>query len=153
MTKRMPWTERSLELKRARKVKKRSKRDLQGLHEAPNTGSVATGISATTSVSKEPGVQEVRVWNSDIAEFVTKAEINTKLWQYAQRRSRTYDTITKDKISFHMRNLKTKTGVTQRFAISSQITLLGISSTNSNISKSMAARKPTTPLPLSPPEK
>ena len=62
-----PRTERSLELKLARKVSKRSKRDLRGLWETLAPGSTVVRTSPTTTASKQPGVPEVNVRNSDIA--------------------------------------------------------------------------------------
>ena len=49
-------------------------------------GSTVERTSDTTTVIKEPGVLEVRVRNSDIAKFGTRAEPSTDIWQYAQRR-------------------------------------------------------------------
>ena len=43
-------------------------------------------MSPTTSVIKEPNRQEVRVRNSDIAKFGTRAERDTDLTQYIERR-------------------------------------------------------------------
>ena len=82
----IPRSEKSLEIKLARKVSKRSKRDLRGLRETLAPGSTVVRTSDTTTVIKEPGVPEVSVRNSDIAKFGTRAEHNTALWQYAQRR-------------------------------------------------------------------
>ena len=67
----MPRSEKSLDLKLARKVTKRSKRDLRGLWETLAPGSTVVRTSDTTTVIKEPGVPEVRVRNSDIAKFGT----------------------------------------------------------------------------------
>ena len=64
----IPRTEQSLDLKLARKVTKRSKRDLRGLRSSP----------------------EVSVRNSDIAKFGTRAGRNTDLWEYAKRRPLPY---------------------------------------------------------------
>ena len=63
----IPRSEKSLDLKLARKVAKRSKRDLRGLWEILAPGSTVVRTSDTTTVIKEPGVPEVRVRNSDIA--------------------------------------------------------------------------------------
>ena len=78
----IPRSEKSLDLKLARKVTKRSKRDLRGLWETLAPGSTVVRTSETRTVIKEPGVPEVRVRNSDIAKFGTRAERNTDLWQY-----------------------------------------------------------------------
>ena len=76
-------TERSVQVKIARKIheSQRQKKNLDGLYEV---GSIAPGstvgkISPTTSVIKEPNQQEVRVRNSEIAEFGTKNERDTEL--------------------------------------------------------------------------
>ena len=74
-------SEKSLEIKLARKVSKRSKRDLHGLWETLARGSTVVRTSDTTTVIKEPGGPEVSVRNSDIAKFGTRAERNTELWQ------------------------------------------------------------------------
>ena len=79
-------SEKSLELKLTRKAIKRPKRDLRGLWETLAPGSTVVRTSDTTTVIKEPRVPEVRVRNSDIAKFGTRAERNTDLWQYDQRR-------------------------------------------------------------------
>ena len=63
----IPRTEQSLDLKLARKVTKRSKRDLRGLWETLASGSTVVRTSYTTTVIKEPDVPEVCVRNSDIA--------------------------------------------------------------------------------------
>ena len=73
----IPRSEQSLDLKLARKVTKRSKRDLRGLWETLAPGSTVVRTSDTTTVIKEPGVTEVNVLNSDIAKFGTRAERNT----------------------------------------------------------------------------
>ena len=73
----IPRTEQSLDLKFARKVTKRSKRDLRGLWETLAPGSTVVRTSDTTTVIKEPGVPEVCVRNSDIAKLGTRAERKT----------------------------------------------------------------------------
>ena len=94
----IPRTEQSLDLKLARKVTKRSKRDLRGLWETLAPGSTVVRTSDTTTVIKEPGVPEVCVRNSDIAKFGTSAERNTDLWEYAKRRPLPYEKTTEEKI-------------------------------------------------------
>ena len=75
----IPRSERSLEVKLARKVSKRSKRDLRGLWETLASGSTVARTLPTATVIKEPGVPEVRVRNNDIAKLGTRAERNTDL--------------------------------------------------------------------------
>ena len=82
----IPRTEWSLELKLFRKVSERLRKDLRGIWETLAPGSTVVRTSPTITVVKEPGVPEVRVKNSDIAKIGTRAEPNTDLWQYAQRR-------------------------------------------------------------------
>ena len=143
----IPRTEQSLDIKLARKVTKRSKRDLRGLWETLAPGSTVVRTSDTTTVIKEPGVPEVCVPNSDIAKFGTRAERNTDLWEYAKRRPLPYGKTTEEKISQHTKWLKKKFrgeikirhGRTQSNAAS------GVSSANSKISKAMASRKPKKP--------
>ena len=77
----IPWSEKSLEIKLARKETRRSKTDLRGLWETLAPGSTVVRTSDTTTVIKEPGGPEVSVRNSDIAKFGTRAERNTELWQ------------------------------------------------------------------------
>ena len=96
-----PRSEKSLEIKLARKVSKRSKRDLRGLWETLAPDRTVVRTSDTTTVTKEPGVPEVSVMNSDIAQFGTRAERNTELWQYAQRRPLPYEKTTEEKIAQH----------------------------------------------------
>ena len=145
----IPRSEKLLEIKLARKVSKRSKRDLRGLWETLAPGSTVVRTSDTTTVFKEPGVPEESVRNSDIATFGTRVERNTELWQYAQRRPLPYEKTTEEKIAQHTKDLKKKYRgeikihhrPTQSDAAS------GFSSPNSNISKAMSSRKPKKPQP------
>ena len=75
----IPRSERSLEVKLARKVSKRSKSDLRGLWETLTPGSTVVRTSPTTTVIKEPGVPEVRFRKNYIAKFGTRVERNTDL--------------------------------------------------------------------------
>ena len=75
----IPRSEKSLDLKLAQKVTKRSKRDLRGLWETLAPGSTVVRTSDTTTAIKEPAVPEVRVRNSDIAKFGTRAERHTDI--------------------------------------------------------------------------
>ena len=84
----IPCSERSIQVKLARKLheNQRQKKNLDGLYEVLAPGSTACKVSPTTSVIKEPNRQEVRVRNSDIAKFGTRAERDTDLSQYIERR-------------------------------------------------------------------
>ena len=93
----IPRTEQSLEVKLARNLSKRSKRDLRGLWDTLATDITVVRTPPTRAVIKHSGVPEVKVRNSDIAKFGTKTERNTDLWQYAQRRPIPYDKTTEKK--------------------------------------------------------
>ena len=133
-------SEKSLDLKLAQKVTKRSKRDLHGLWETLAPGSAVERTSDTTKVINEPGVPEVRVRNSDIAKFGTRAERHTDIWQYAQRRPVPFERTTGEKISQHMKDLKTKYcgEIKIRHRPTQSDAASGVSSANSDISKAMS---------------
>ena len=143
----IPRTEQSLDLKLARKVTKRSKRDLRGLWETLAPGSTVVRTSDTTTVIKEPGVPEDYLRNSDIAKLGTRAERNTDLWEYAKRRPLPYEKTTEEKISQHTKELKKKFcgEIKIRHLPTQSDAASGVSSANSNISKGMASRKPKKP--------
>ena len=84
----IPCSERSVQVKLARKLQEnqRQKKNLDGLYEVLAPGSTVCKVSPTTSVIKEPNRQEVRVRNSDIAKFGTRAERDTDLTRYIERR-------------------------------------------------------------------
>ena len=106
----MLCSERSVQVKIARKIheSQRQKKNLDGFYEV---GSIASGstvgkISPTTSVIKEPNRQEVRVRNSDIAEFGTKNERDTELGQYIELRPKKISEKTlEQKTTNHRRDL------------------------------------------------
>ena len=143
----IPRSEKSLDLKLARKVTKRSKRGLRGLWETLAPGSTGERTSDITTIIKEPGVLKVRVRNSDIAKFGTRAERHTDIWQYAQRRPLPYEKTTEEKISQHMKDLKKKYRgeIKIRHRPTQSDAVSGDSSANSNISKAMSSRKPKKP--------
>ena len=95
----IPRTEKSLNVKLARKlpIKKRAKRQLAGLYEVLKQGSFVTKSSPTTTIINEPGRSPVKVRDSDLAKFGTKAERSTNLWAYAQRRLAPYDLMNKQR--------------------------------------------------------
>ena len=72
----IPCSERSVQVKLARKLheNQRQKKNLDGLYEVLAPGSTVCKVSPRTSVIEEPNRQEVRVRNSDIAKFGTRAE-------------------------------------------------------------------------------
>ena len=95
----IPRTEASLNIKLARKLpnKKRAKRQLADLYEVLKPGSYVTKSSPTTTIINEPGRAPVKVRDSDLAKFGTKAERATNLWTYAQRRPTPYEQKQKQK--------------------------------------------------------
>ena len=125
-------------------MSKLSKKDLRGLWETLAQGSTVKRTSPTTTVINEPGVPEVRVRNSDVANFGTRAERNTDLWRYAQRRPLPYKKTTEEKIAQHTKDLKKKYPgeVKIRHRSNQSDAASGVSSANSNISKAMSSRKP-----------
>ena len=87
--------------------------------------------------------------NSDIAKIGTRAERNTELWQYAQRRPLPYEKTTEEKIAQHTKDLKKKYRgeIKIRHRPTKSDAASGVSSANSNISKAMSSRKPKKPQP------
>ena len=143
----IPWSEKSLDLRLARNVTKRLKRDLRGLWETLAPGSTVVRTSDTTTVIKEPGIPEVRVRNSDIAKFSTRAERHTDIWQYAKRRPLPYEKTTEEEISQHTKDLKKKYRgeIKIRHRPTQSDAASGVSSANSSISKAMSSGKPKKP--------
>ena len=84
----IPCSERSIQVKLARKLheNQRQKKNLDGLYEVLAPGSTVCKVSPTTCVIKEPNRQEVRVRNSDIAKIGTRAERDSDLTQYIEKR-------------------------------------------------------------------
>ena len=84
----VPRTETSLKLKLEKKKpkSKRSKKSLDGLYEVLAPGSSVINTDAFIFAIKEPGKREVTIRNSDLAKFGTKAERQTDLQFYANRR-------------------------------------------------------------------
>ena len=87
--------------------------------------------------------------NNDIAKFGTRAEHNTELWQYAQRRPLPYEKTMEEKIDQHTKDLKKKYRgeIKIRHRPTRSDAASGVSSANSNISKAMSSRKPKKPQP------
>ena len=82
-----PCSERSIQVKLTRKIheNQREKKNLDDLYEVLAPGSTLCKINPTTGVIKEPNRQEVRVRNSDIAKFGTKAERDPDLGKNIER--------------------------------------------------------------------
>ena len=81
LTNPIPRTEASLKVKLARKLphKKRTKKQLGGLYEVLKPGAYVTKSSPTTTIISEPGRLPVKVRDTDIAKFGTKAQRATNL--------------------------------------------------------------------------
>ena len=139
-----PRTERSIELKLARKVSKRSKKDLRGPWETLASGSTVVRTLPTTTAIKTPGVLEVKVRNSDIAKFGRQAKRNTEFWQCAQRRLLPYEKTTEEKIAQLSKELKKKYlgDIKIRHRPTQTDVASGISFAKSIISEDMSSRKP-----------
>ena len=97
-----------MQVKLAQKLheNQRQKKNLDGIYEVLAPGSTVCKLSPTTSVIKEPHKQEVRVRNSNIAKFGTRAERDTDLMQYTERRPKKINEKTiEQKIQKHKRDL------------------------------------------------
>ena len=104
----IPCSERSIQVKLARKIheSQQQKKNFDGLHGELAPGSTVCKVNPTTSVIKEPNRQEVQVQNWDIAKFGTKAERDTELTQYIERRpKKIYEKTIEQKINKHRRDL------------------------------------------------
>ena len=113
----IPCSERSVQVKLARKIheNQRQKKNLAGLYKVLAPGSTVCKVSPTTCVIKEPNRQEVRVRNSDIAKFGTRAERNTDLMQYIERPPKKMSEKTiEQKIPKHKRDLTRKNTVDKK---------------------------------------
>ena len=105
----VPRTEASLTVKLAKKKSKskRSKKSLDGLYEILALGSAVIKTDTFTSVTKVPGKREVKISNSDLAKFRTKAERQTDLQIYANRRPKIPSgKTTEDLINQHAREAR-----------------------------------------------
>ena len=142
-----PRTEQSLNDKLARKIpnKKRAKRRLAGLYEVLKPGSFVTKSSTTTTIINEPGRPPVKVRDSDLAKFGTRAERSTNLWTYAQRRPAPYEQTTETKIPKHGNDLKKRKRGEKKIRHRQRDTTSVVSSVNSNVSRALTVRKPVKP--------
>ena len=149
LTNPIPRTEKSLNVKLEQKLpnKKRAKRQLAGLYEVLKPGSFVTKSSPTTTINNEPGRSTVKVRDSDLAKFGTKAERSTNLWAYAQRRPATYEQTTEIKIAKHSNNIKKQKREEIKIRHRHRDTTSVVSSVNSNVSRALTVRKPTKPQP------
>ena len=145
----IPRTEKSLNVKLARKLpnKKRAKRQLAGLYEVLKPGSFFTKSFPTTTIINEPGRSPVKVRDSDLAKFGTKAERSTNLWAYAQRRPAPYEQTTETKIAKHSNDVKQQKRGEIKIRHRQRDTTSVVSSVNSNVSRGLTVRKPAKPQP------
>ena len=107
----VPRTGASLEIKplKKRPRTKRSKKSLDGLYDVLAPGSSVVKTDKFTSVIKEPGKRDVTIRNSDLAKFGTKAERQTELQLYVNRRPKTpTGKVTEDLFSHHAKESRKK---------------------------------------------
>ena len=154
----IPRTESSLEVKLAknRPRTKRSKKSLDGLYDVLAPGSSVIQTNENTSVIKEPGKREVTIRNSDLAMFGTKAERNTDLQVYANRRPKLpTGKTTEELINHHAKESRKKLEGGKRMKhrkVADDVST--VSSIHSNVTRALRVRMPTKPKkqqPTSPP--
>ena len=104
-----------------------------------------TKSSPTTTIINEPGRPPVKVRDSDLAKFGTKAERSTNLWTYAQRRPAPYEQTTETKIAKHSNDLKNQERGEIKIRHRQPDTKSVVSSVNSDISRALTVRKPVKP--------
>ena len=146
LTNPIPRTEKSLNVKLARKLpnKKRAKRQLAGLYEVLKPGSFVTKSSPTTTIINEPGRSPIKVRDSDLAKFGTKAERSTNPWAYAQRRPAPYEQTTEIKMAKHSNDIKKQKRGKSKFDTDIE-TLLQLFPLSTQ--RALTVRKPTKPQP------
>ena len=149
LTNPIPRTEKSLNVKLARKLpnKNRAKRQLAGLYEVLKPGSFVTKFSPTTTIINEPGRSPVKVRDIDLAKFGTKAERSTNLWAYAQRCPAPNEQTTETKIAKHSNDVKRQKKGEIKIRHGHRDTTSVVSSVNSNVSRALTVRKPAKPHP------
>ena len=143
----IPRTEKSLSVKLVRKLpnKKRARRQLAGLYEVLKPGSFVTKSSPTTTIINEPGQSPLKVRDSGLAKFGTKAERSTNLWMYAQRRPAPYEQTTETKIARHSNDLKRQKRGEIKILHRQRDTTSVVSSVNSIVSRALTVCKPVKP--------
>ena len=127
--------------------KRRAKRQLAALYEVLKPGSYVTKSSPTTTIINEPGRAPVKVRDSDLAKFGTKAERATNLWTYAQRIPAPYEQITETKIAKHSNDLKKQKRGEIKIPHRQRDSTSVVSSVNSTVTRALTVRKPTKPQP------
>ena len=144
----IPLKERAVEFNLARKmyVKRRSKKNLEGLYEVLAPGSHILKVSPTTFTIKEPGKPIVTVRNSDIAKFDTQLARQTPLKAYEDRRGpRSGEKIVEELIHSHIKQFTCKQKGDKKKKHKKREPGSGVSSTKSNISRVMRGRIPKVP--------
>ena len=145
----VPRTEASLEVKLAKKRPrtKRSKKSLDGLYDVLAPGSSVVKTDTFTSVIKEPGKRDVTIRNSDLAKLGTKAEHQTELQFYANRRPKiTTGKTTEELISHHAKELRKNLEGGKRMkhrTLADNVST--VSSIHSNVTRALRVRMPTKP--------
>ena len=149
LTNPIPRTEASLKVKLARKLphKKRAKKQLAGLYEVLKPGSNVTNSLPTTTKTNESGRSPVKVRDSGLAKFGTKAQRATNLWTCAQRRPAPYEQTTETKIAKHSIDLRKHKRVETKIRHRQRNTTSLVSSVNSNVTRALTVRKPSKPQP------
>ena len=145
----IPRTEASLNIKLAQKLpnKKRAKRQLAGFYEVLKPGSYVTKSSPTTTIINEPGRAPVKIRDSDLAKFGTKAERTTNLWTYAQSRPAPYEQTTETKIAKHSNDLKKQKRGEIKIRHRQRDNTSVVLSVYSNVTRALTVRKPIKPQP------
>ena len=145
----IPRTESSLEVKLAKKRPriKRSKKSLDGLYDVLAPGSSVIKTNENTSVIKEPGKREVTIRNSDLAKFGTKAERNTDLQIYANRRPKLpTGKTTEELIHHHAKESRKKLEGGKKMKhrkVADDVST--VSFIHSNVTRALRVRMPTKP--------
>ena len=89
----------------------------------------------------------MKVRDSDLAKFGTKAERSTNLWTYAQRCPAPYEETTQTKIAEHGNDLKNQKRGEIKIRHHHRDTTSVVPSDISNVSRSLRVRKPAKPQP------
>ena len=145
----VPRTEASLEVKLAKKRfrTKSSKKSLDGLYDVLAPGSSVIKTNEYTSVIKKPGKRDVTIRNLNLAKFGTKAERETELQVYANRRPKLpTGKTTEELISHHAKESRKKLEVGKRMKhrkVADDVST--VSSIHSNVTRALRVRMPTKP--------
>ena len=126
---------------------KRSKKSFDGLYDVLAPGSSVIKTNENTSVFKEPGKREVTIRNSDLAKFGTKAERNTDLQVYANRRPKLPTGKTTEELkNHHAKESRKKLEGGKRMKhrkVADDVST--VSAIHSNVTRALRVRMPTKP--------